>query len=182
MAPLRGMKTRGERLKAAMKLRGVKTNAVDRHLGKEGNGFTSRLANDRKGKRVDLETVQKIAAFLRVRFQWLQWGTGDMEGETVSELEAMFGGTAERTAADRLARTNIDIAADFYRASVAPAAIDRVRAKAPSLDLSPEEVGDMILEEQQQIIRELAAKMAARKKAKAERPAVPAGAGKRKAS
>jgi hypothetical protein len=168
------MKTRGQRLKLAMQLRGVKTNEIDRHLGKEGTGFTSRLSNDKKGKRVDLEVVQKIAAFLRVRFQWLQWGTGDMEGETVSELEAMFGETSNRSPPDMLARTNLDIAVDFYRSSVSQAAIDRVRAMAPSLALSPQEIGDMLIEAQQLIIGELAAKVATRKKASAAATSSPA--------
>ena len=67
------VKTLGERLQHAMRLRQTGANQVDIAIGKKGHGYTSRLA---KRKRPDAAEIHKIADFLKVRYEWLHFGRG----------------------------------------------------------------------------------------------------------
>lgn len=178
------VKTIGERLTHALKLRGIGVNEVDRRAGlvrinpetgqptDRGSGYTSRLAADKR-KNPQADIVKKIADILKVRFEWLMFGTGAIEAVDGEEEESAFAAAAR--ASLKTARpgtlTGTEIGDEFkaavayWRHKISDEAIARVRAKGAALDLDRVAIGELLIAEQQQINREIMDKIAARKAA-----------------
>lgn len=89
----------GDRLKEAMKYRGVRPNELNRLAGKD-LGFASNLAK-RENPRSD--TVAIVARALRVRLEWLMTGQGGMvdpDQEEEAERAPTSGETRAKTLKD----------------------------------------------------------------------------------
>lgn len=80
---MKNLETLGARVIYALNLRDVKMYELDRILGQ--GGYLSRLSRDMKS-RPDMHIVDKIAAHLRVNFEWLVFGRGPMEPVAYAEV------------------------------------------------------------------------------------------------
>jgi hypothetical protein len=168
------MQTRGQRLKYALSLRGVSGGQVDRVLseylgGKKTAGYTSRIANDKRGKRAQADLIAKIAETLAVRYEWLEYGREPMEGESLPPFAAMAELALEGSLDGRL--HPVLLAAAYHRGKFPPEAVKRVMAKSPSVDMPPEAATELLVEETQAMFREL--KVKAEKRANAPPKAPP---------
>jgi transcriptional regulator with XRE-family HTH domain len=75
--PVNSLRSRAQRLEHAMASRGVRTNQLDKLAGL-GDGWTSRFLNEKK-KNPGIDKVQSVCDALRISFEWLMSGTGEME-------------------------------------------------------------------------------------------------------
>lgn len=171
------MRTRGERLKFALELRGMGTNELDRAIGE--SGWASRVARDMK-PRAESDLVMACAQTLRVRFMWLEWGLGPMDGAPDSEsyLASELGapGVGWRTSHP------LQLAINEHPHMFAPEIVKKVWAKKPSFFMTKEDGLKLLIEEKQAQNRKIGA--TAKKRAGAPTPtpaATPSPATKRRA-
>lgn len=156
-----GLSTLSERLKEAMKLRGVRTNQLDRLCGfvqtdKEGRpkqygaGYTSSLATGRR-KTPDADKVAVMAEKLGVRFEWLYWGRGARDLGDGEEPPTAFEAAARESLIDP--SDPVEVAIAFTRRLVSQDAIDKFRASKPDHSKSPEELRLMLLEVNRELVQ-----------------------------
>ena len=151
------MRTIGQRLTHALNVRGLGVNEVDRRAGlvtkkDRGSGYTSRLSRDQR-KTPEADKVKLVAGVLGVRFEWLMWGTGPMDEDGMPAETALEAGLRAST---ETANPNaaLETAIAYWRGQMSDEAVARLRAKNPALTLSPNEIGEMLLEEDAALVEE----------------------------
>lgn len=167
------MNTLAERLAYAMELRGLGPNEVDRVAGfvkenkhgiKQGAGYASRI---RSGQRTPgPANAKKLADALGVHVNWLLYGTGPMDA-TKDQIEKT-GLEAALEASQASSTSSLEAAIAYWRHAVSDEAIRRLRAKRPAIDLTPDQIGEMLIVEQQKLTRELSEKLQRRREAQLE--------------
>lgn len=147
------VKTLGERLTHAMALRGLKKNELDRKIG-QGSGYTTRLARNLK-KRPDPDILRRVADELKVSFEWLVFGRGEMTDTTPTEtgLSEMLRASLEGV--EEPGPNNFERAAMYWGPSVPKEALATVRKRAAGRESTktPPEWGREIVDEAHKILK-----------------------------
>lgn len=122
---LQRVRTVGARVRAARELRGLGYNELDRAIGKQP-GYTSRLESSNRAPRAD--TLERLAAVLRVRIEYLVRGEEPMERPAERWIEAesrypnLAAAIARKLAAGKISEATADAARTW--ALHAPADLD----------------------------------------------------------